>query len=111
MSPARPTPPNLRRKEKGVDMQAAQGKSGFKKMLASRWFKIALGAAISLLFLGLALRNIDYAKLIGTFGQILPGWLLVSAGFILAAFALVIVSFRLMRRVPKELLEVDETDK
>jgi putative tricarboxylic transport membrane protein len=35
----------------------------------------------------------------------------LSIGFILAAFALVIVSFRLMRRVPKEMLEKDETDK
>jgi len=35
----------------------------------------------------------------------------LSVGFIIAAFVLVVVSVKLLRRVPKQLLEEDETDK
>lgn len=51
-------------------------------------WKIALGIAVSLVCLGLALRNIDFQQLAAVFKRLDPWWTTVAAGFVLAAYFL-----------------------
>ncbi len=55
-----------------------------KKAPKTGW-KIALGILISIVFLGLAIYNIDFVKLWKTVKQMNVGWLLLSGVFIFAA--------------------------
>lgn len=57
-------------------------------MIKKRAFKITIGILISLLFIGLALYNVEFEKLLQTFSQIKISWLVVGGILILLTYYL-----------------------
>lgn len=68
---------------------------------ARQILQISAGVLLSLLFIWLALRNIDFSELLQTFGRLRPGWLVPGAGLILLAYFFRALLWRqLLRRYP-----------
>ncbi len=70
-------------------------------MIKKKGVKITIGILVSLLFIGLALYNIDFKKLLHTFSQIKTGWLIAGGMLILLTYYLrALIWQQLLRKYP-----------
>ncbi|MEW6516900.1 MAG: lysylphosphatidylglycerol synthase transmembrane domain-containing protein [candidate division FCPU426 bacterium] len=74
------------------------------RQTTKQFLQIAAGILLSLFFIWLALRNVDFAKLLRTFGRVQPGWLVLGGGLVLLAYFFRALLWRgLLRRYPVRL--------